>query len=160
MAKAADKEFKFIAEGAVKSGRGLEPFKRLSIRIDHSMLTAASTSQTFAVGSIPANSIIMGVSTKKSAIVTGGAISAAVLNLGTSGNPDLLVDDLNLFLGTGFARQIPASPGDDTYTLPQVTTDALTIQAVVTTTGANVVAATTGALEATIYYFAPEDPDA
>lgn len=164
MAKFNDKSFKVVSQGAAASGRGLEPLKQLTKRVTIADMDAAATSQAVSIGDTPTNMILMGVTTKVFALADDGAsIASATLNVGTAGNPDLLVDDLDILTGSGsvgFARQSPEVVGDDTIAqYPFPSAGALSLQMLVTA-DVNVDTLTALDVEVTLHYFAPTDPDA
>jgi len=69
-----------------------------SVTITHTTLDAAALSQTISIGAIlPANAMILGVDVVITTSTTGGGSSSCVVDIGTSGDVDALVDGANVF---------------------------------------------------------------
>jgi hypothetical protein len=82
-----------------------------SVTIAHGDLTAAATSEAIEIGEpLPANARIIGVSIHTVTPYSGGSVSAAVVDIGTSGDADAIVDGANVFAAAvdGQASTLPA----------------------------------------------------
>lgn len=165
--KLQDSAIKVVKDNAFKSGRGMEPIKVLRARASVALgsFTEEATSQTFTVGTIPADSILLGVAYKVHELADDGAsIASATLDSGTSANADLYLDAVDVLTGsgsTGFVRGDPATVGDGTVSggMPQQLAAALALELTVTA-DVNVDTLTAGDVEVFYYYFSPSDPDA
>lgn len=86
--------------------------KRLSITIGHADLTAAATTETEALGSIPAGSFVLGVSLPCSEAFAG-ITGPVTIDIGSAGDVDALVDGANvttLIDGAASTRPLGVAP--------------------------------------------------
>ncbi|MGB0873595.1 MAG: hypothetical protein ACPGYP_10755, partial [Solirubrobacterales bacterium] len=70
--------------------------QKLSLTVGHADLTAAATSQVLAIGTLPANSRIVGRSIALATPFTGGSVSACTVDIGSTGDADAVVDGANV----------------------------------------------------------------
>jgi len=69
-----------------------------TVTITHTTLDAAALTQTINIGAVlPANAMIVGVNVAQATATTGGGASSCVVDIGTSGDVDALVDGANVF---------------------------------------------------------------
>lgn len=69
-----------------------------SVTITHTTLDAAATSQTINIGAVlPANAMIVGSNVAITTPTTGGGSSSCVVDIGTSGDVDAIIDGANVF---------------------------------------------------------------
>lgn len=72
--------------------------QKRTVTVAHGDLTDADTSQTINIGAVlPANARIIGVDMRALTAFSGGTVSALVVDVGTSGDVDALVDGADLF---------------------------------------------------------------
>lgn len=115
--------------------------------IDHEMLTAEATNQTFNVGAaLPANARILVVETELDEVFAGGDIAGAELDVGVSGALDQIVDGRNIF--TAAPEGILLADGDR----PAGTYGGQQLQARITTTTGDVDEAETGEVTIRVFY--------
>jgi hypothetical protein len=69
-----------------------------TVAITHTTLDTAALTQTINIGAVlPANAMIVGVNVANTTPTTGGGASSVVVDIGTSGDVDALVDGANVF---------------------------------------------------------------
>jgi len=69
-----------------------------SVEITHTTLDAVATSQTINIGAVlPANALVLGVNVAVATSTTGGGAGSCVVDIGTSGDVDALIDGANVF---------------------------------------------------------------
>jgi hypothetical protein len=121
--------------------------KRIVRTILEAELTAAAATQQLALATIPAGHMVLGVDIALTTPFTGGALSAVTMSIGTAAVPTLIVNAANVLaaavVGKASTRPLGAAP--QAY-FPA----AQALVAEFAGTGANVNAATAGALTITI----------
>lgn len=165
MARISDTEVRLTTPGAAKSGRGGDFIKKLTRRITAADLTDGDTSQTFVVGTLPAEAVLLGISRKVHTLISGGTIDGATLDVGINGgNVDAYIDGADVFTGgsTGMVREDVTSPGDGVThsSLPAGNAADVQVDATITTSTGDVAEATAGDIEVILSYFHEGDPDA
>mgnify|MGYP001069743208 CR=1 FL=1 len=120
----------------------------IELEVGHADLTAAATTQTLNVGSLPANAQVRGVDIRVAAAFSGGSVSALSVDIGDAGDADAIVDGANVFAATdGQAASLPAGIA------PNKRFDAATtITALFTATDDNLVDLTAGACTIRVLY--------
>lgn len=69
-----------------------------SVTITHTTLDAAALTQTINIGAVlPANTMIVGSNVAITTPTTGGGSSSCVVDIGTSGDVDAIIDGANVF---------------------------------------------------------------
>lgn len=99
-----------LAESSVLADAGIALQKR-TVTIGHADLTDADTSETENIGAVlPANARILGVSLHTVTAFSGGGTGSLVLDIGTAGDVDAIVDGADLFATVvdGQAASCPA----------------------------------------------------
>lgn len=85
-----------LAAAMALADAGITLQKR-SVTVGHADLTDADTSQTINIGAtLPANARIVGASIHTCTAFSGGSVSALVVDIGTSGDVDAIVDGADL----------------------------------------------------------------
>lgn len=82
-----------------------------SVTIGHADLTDADGEQAINIGAVlPANSMVLGVNVALATPFTGGGAGSVLLDIGTSGDPDAIVANADLFAAAvdGMASALPA----------------------------------------------------
>ena len=120
--------------------------------------SAAATTKTLNLITLPAKTIILDVFAYLTTLFSGGSISACTIQVGDTSDPDGLIDDndagvgMDVFTGasTGFRATLLTEKGDDftTFFKAYVASE-LIVQALATSTGDDLDAATAG--EITFY---------
>lgn len=78
--------------------------KKLELLLTDAQLTDALASQSFGMGALPTGAHVLHAWAEITDVFDGGSISAANLELGSSGDPDAIGSTLNLFAATGLAE--------------------------------------------------------
>jgi len=113
-------------------------------------LVAAATSQTLPIGTLPAGSTVLGVGFPGTFVpFTGGAISAMVGDIGSTGDVDAIRDGIGMFVAAVDGQPSGAPLG---IAPNKFFATATVINLTVIATGANVDAATAGALTIRVFY--------
>jgi hypothetical protein len=82
-----------------------------TVTIGHADLTDADGEQAINIGAVlPANSMIVGVNVALATPFSGGTATSVLLDIGTSGDPDAIVSNCDLFAAAvnGVASSMPA----------------------------------------------------
>jgi hypothetical protein len=112
-------------------------------------VTAAATTQTINFGAaLPAKSLIQGAWLETTTLFSGGGISACVLRIGDGTTDNKFSADVNVFTGGSTGAVQPATPPD--WPLAYLT--AITPTAKLTSTTANLSAATAGDVTVKLLY--------
>jgi hypothetical protein len=117
-------------------------------------VTAAATTQTINFGAaLPAKSVILGTWLETTTLFSGGAISACVVRIGDGTTDNKFSADVNVFTGGSTGVVAPASPP----AWPLAYTSAITPTAKLTSTTANLSAATAGDVTSKLLYLDATD---
>jgi hypothetical protein len=165
MTNIKDKDLRFAREGGVRAGLGLVPVQVMAKRVTVADLDAEATSQVIDFDeALPAGSILMGIGHRVDELADDGeSINAATLDVGVTGsNADRFVDARDILVGsgsTGYVREDPTAPGDDSDDFPLPLSAETQLSILITT---QVDVDTLVALDLTVYaaYFCLEDPEA
>lgn len=85
--------------------------QKRSITVGHANLTVAGTTEVENIGAaLPANARILGISLHTVTPFSGGGTGAQAVDIGTSGDPDALIDGADLFAAAvdGQAASLPS----------------------------------------------------
>lgn len=117
--------------------------------------TAATTIVVSFASALPASAILVGGRLRVTTALTGGAVTALTAQVGSTANPDMILDTGNVLItGTAVDRAAAGDLFDGTLApYPQA---AFTPVVTVTSTGANLSALTAGAATAYVYYVVPQ----
>lgn len=108
------------------------PLIRRRVIIEASELNAAATTQSVSLGTLPSGAVVEQVFHEVPVLLAdAGSISAVVLEVGTSGDPDYLIASTSVFTGGTQTRQAGAGTGD------RVALGSTELLAKFTATGAN-----------------------
>lgn len=120
--------------------------------IGHADLTAAATSESIALGTIPAGAIVLGVAASGYTPFTGGSVSACVVDIGSTGDVDAIKDGMNVL-----AAAVDGQPSTFTAGInPNKYFAAATVlSALFLATGDNVVNLDAGAITFRVVYIVP-----
>lgn len=153
--------YKFTSLDACKSSLGLEPTKRLQLRVQAADLDAAATTDTVDFASqLPAGSILMGVTYDLLAKFDAPAATDFTVQLGDGSDADRFMSAVDIHdSGTlGFARVDPTDPGGAADVYPLALSAATTLRATFTLTDDNAEDADAGDILIWVHYFCPTDP--
>jgi hypothetical protein len=134
-------------KAADPSGSGIA---KKTATITHANLTTSSTTETENIGTaLPANARILGTNIKLTTPFSGGSVSALVVDIGSSGDPDALVDGADVFSaavdGQASTRPLGIAPNKHFSTSTQLT-------ALFTATDDDVVNLSAGSVTIEVYY--------
>jgi hypothetical protein len=130
--------------GAVNLGATVQKIEQI---IEHSDLTAAATSEAIALGTLPANSFVLGHEIYIETLFSGGSVSAITLDIGGT-DADAIVDGHDVFTGAATGRLTGSTLG--VHNAGYFGAEAMV--ATFVATGDNVVNLTAGKLTVTIPY--------
>lgn len=121
--------------------------QKLTKTIGHADLTAAAAEQTINFdAALPANAFVFGGTAVLNTNFTGGAITAATVEIGGPSDLDGVCTAMNIFSGAVTGLRLNGVLPPMASQTPSVT---------VRSTGGNVVDFNAGSVEANIYYFVP-----
>jgi len=122
--------------------------RKLSLALGEAALTAAATSEAVAIGTIPSGATVLGSEVQLATPFSGGGASTCVVDIGSTGDADAIVDGANLFASAvdGQAATKPAGIA------PNKTFATATVLNATVTADVNVVGLTAGAATIVVYY--------
>lgn len=132
--------------------------RSLKKQITHADLTAATNGleQDILLGVLPADAVYLGRSFKITTFFTGGSASAVTMAIGTgaAGDPDLLLDETNVFDTTTTGVWLK---GTDGILVPMSPIGAASIYAQFDAdAGHTLLALTAGVIDVEVYYCVPD----
>lgn len=131
---------------------GGQAVKRFVLTVDTDDFTTAGTSQAVDVSAgFPANAYVLSGHVELLETLSGGAVSAATVQLGDTADPDELLTSTNVFTGQALGRKW--SPGAFTFGTLE---SGYSPELLVSTTDGNVDDLTTGVVKVIIDYWLPD----
>lgn len=122
--------------------------QKATLAVGFAQLTAAAATQALnLVPSVPVNARVVGRSLRIATAFSGGSLSNMVVSVGNATEPTAVINAQTVFTGT--TGNIQGTTGPDPYLLVAT---AIPFQILFTATGANVNAATAGALVIDVLY--------
>lgn len=119
----------------------------------HGDLTAAATSESLDLGSLPPGAVPDGVEVELATPFTGGTVSACVVAVGTTADPDAILASANVFAAAADGQASAQTQG----AAPRKRfASGAALKALFTATGDNVVNLSAGACTIRVYYSTPE----